>query len=198
MKVVKENEKKNNLVSWCFEPSQRLGVTEYQFWSITYSAHKSFNINHNISTAQLLQTYRDKHTKSQTFYITVQIFLHINWTREHKRTNHTTVDHLYNSGWLHVGFMLQQLITQVQFKRFKCRRDYRLNSFFLRTARERNELPQEIVDSQSFDISTARGSNQQSLQPLYTPSPTFNFFSSLFVFFLTPLYISKSQPFDGV
>ena len=53
-------------VCWCFEPSQPLGVTSglnTNFnLSLSYSAKKSFNINHNISTAQLFQTYT--HTKS--------------------------------------------------------------------------------------------------------------------------------------
>ena len=47
--------------------------------SLSYSAYKLFNINHNISTAQLFQTYTHKithvSTKPQTFYITVKIFL---------------------------------------------------------------------------------------------------------------------------
>ena len=52
------------LVSWCFEPSQPLGVTlglnTNPNLSVSYSAHKSFNINHNISTAHLV-----KHTHSK-------------------------------------------------------------------------------------------------------------------------------------
>ena len=46
---------KNNLVSWCFEVSQPLGITEVLKTnfnpSLGYSAHKSFNTSHNISTA---------------------------------------------------------------------------------------------------------------------------------------------------
>ena len=74
-------------VCWCFEPSQSLGAASglntNSNLSLSYSAHKSFNINQHISTAQLLQTcthtkshifYNNK--KTQTFYITVKIFLH--------------------------------------------------------------------------------------------------------------------------
>ena len=43
---------------WCFEPSQPLGVTSglntNSNQSLSYSAHKSFNINHNISTVALM------------------------------------------------------------------------------------------------------------------------------------------------
>ena len=43
---------------WCFEPSQPLGVTsglnKNSDLSLSYSAHKSFNINHNISTVALM------------------------------------------------------------------------------------------------------------------------------------------------
>ena len=56
-------------VGWCFEPSQLVGVTSglnTNFnLSLSYSAHKSYNINHNISTAQLFQTYT--HTKPHIF-----------------------------------------------------------------------------------------------------------------------------------
>ena len=59
----------SQLVSLCFEPSQLLwvtsGVNTNSNLSLSYSSHKSFNINHNISTAQLLQTYT--HTKSHIF-----------------------------------------------------------------------------------------------------------------------------------
>ena len=55
------------LVSWCFEPSQPLGVTSglnTKFGlSLSYSAHKSPDIDHNIPTAQLFQSYTHKHTK---------------------------------------------------------------------------------------------------------------------------------------
>ena len=61
------------LVSWCFEPSQALGVTSglntTSNQSLSYSAHKSLNIDHNISTPQLFQTYThtsDRTTKSTT------------------------------------------------------------------------------------------------------------------------------------
>ena len=54
-----------------FEPSQPLAVTSglntNSNLSLNYSAHKSFNINHNISTAQLFKTYTQ--TKSHTFSI---------------------------------------------------------------------------------------------------------------------------------
>ena len=47
------------LVSSCFEPSQPLGVTSGLNTtfnqSLSYSAHKSLNIDHNISTAQLFE-----------------------------------------------------------------------------------------------------------------------------------------------
>ena len=56
-------------VCWCFEPSQSLGAASglntNSNLSLSYSAHKSFNINHNISTAQLFQTHT--HTKSHIF-----------------------------------------------------------------------------------------------------------------------------------
>ena len=46
-------------VSRCFEPSHPLGVTPglntNSNLSLSYSAHESFNISHNISTAQLFQ-----------------------------------------------------------------------------------------------------------------------------------------------
>ena len=70
-------EEENLLFSQCFEPSQPLGVTSglntNSNLSLTYSTHRSFNINRNISTAQLFQTYTHKisiiSTKPQTFYI---------------------------------------------------------------------------------------------------------------------------------
>ena len=56
-------------VGWCFEPSQPLGVTSglnrNSNLSLSFSAHESFNTNHNSSTAQLFQTYT--HTKSHIF-----------------------------------------------------------------------------------------------------------------------------------
>ena len=54
------------LVSCCFEPSQPLGVTSglntTSDQTLTYSAHMSFNIIHNISTAQLFHTHTHTHT----------------------------------------------------------------------------------------------------------------------------------------
>ena len=45
------------LVSWCLEPSQLLAIISELKTnvnpSLSYSAHKSFNTNYNISTAQL-------------------------------------------------------------------------------------------------------------------------------------------------
>ena len=52
-----ERKRETELVCWCFEPSQLRGVTPglntNSYPSLSYSAHKSFNINHNISTTQL-------------------------------------------------------------------------------------------------------------------------------------------------
>ena len=52
-----------------FSPVNRYGFTSGLNTNSnpSYSAHKSFNINHNISTAQLFKTYT--HTKSHTFSI---------------------------------------------------------------------------------------------------------------------------------
>ena len=54
------------IVSWCFEPCQPLEVTSglntNSDLSLSYSAHKSSNINHNISTAQSFHTYIQNHT----------------------------------------------------------------------------------------------------------------------------------------
>ena len=52
-------------VCWCLEASPPLGLNTNSNPSLSYSAHKSFNINHNISTAQLFQTYT--HTKPHIF-----------------------------------------------------------------------------------------------------------------------------------
>ena len=53
------------LVSWCFEPSQLLGITSglntNSNLSLNYSARKSFNTNHNISTI-ILNIYTHKIT----------------------------------------------------------------------------------------------------------------------------------------
>ena len=58
------------LVSWCFEPSQPLGVTSGLNMTFnqchSYSARKTLNIDRNISTAQLFQTYTHTYTKSHT------------------------------------------------------------------------------------------------------------------------------------
>ena len=55
-------------VCWCFEPIQPLRVTsELNTNSNISLAHKSFNINHNISTVQLFQTYTNTHTQSRIF-----------------------------------------------------------------------------------------------------------------------------------
>ena len=58
-------------VSWCFEPSQLLGVTPglntISNQSVSYSAHKSLNIDHNISVAQLFQTYTHTYPKLHIF-----------------------------------------------------------------------------------------------------------------------------------
>ena len=73
-------------VSWCFEPSQPLEVTSglntTSNQSLSYSAHKSVNIDHNISTAQLFETHKISHisTKPKLFCITVEILLHIKST----------------------------------------------------------------------------------------------------------------------
>ena len=59
---IQQKEEEEDLVSWCFELSQPLGVTlalnTNSNLSFSYSAHKSFNVNHNISTAHLFQTYK--------------------------------------------------------------------------------------------------------------------------------------------
>ena len=71
-------------VSWCFEPSQPLGILSglktNSKPSLSYSAHKPSKANKNISTAQLFQTYTHIHkithisTKPQLFCITVKMF----------------------------------------------------------------------------------------------------------------------------
>ena len=66
------------LASWCFEPRQPLAVTSGLNTNsnpASYSAHKSFNINHNISTAQLFQTYRHEHTQNHTYFYKITNFL---------------------------------------------------------------------------------------------------------------------------
>ena len=72
----------SQLVNWCYEPSQPLGVTSglntNSNLSLSYSAHKSFNINHNIFTAQLFKAYARAHTRTLTHthtHIKSHIFL---------------------------------------------------------------------------------------------------------------------------
>ena len=68
-------------VSWCLEPSQTLRVTSglntNSNLSLSYSAHKSFDINHNISIAQLFQTYT--HTQHHTYFNKTTSFLYHSW-----------------------------------------------------------------------------------------------------------------------
>ena len=97
-RIQRRSQKKNRprfiqggwLVSWCFEPSQPLGVTSGLNTNsdlfLSYSAHESPNIDHNISTAQLFQIYTQItriSTKPHTFYIIVKIFLHVNFTSKY-------------------------------------------------------------------------------------------------------------------
>ena len=112
--------------SWCFEPSQPLGGTPglntNSNQSLSYSAHKSFNINHDISTSQLYQTYTHTQitpvfTKAQTFYITVKLFLHT--ARKEKRQTHQTKCH---SGWMEKCEREKKLDdTSTELKVWKCR-----------------------------------------------------------------------------
>ena len=68
-------------VSWCLEPSQTLRVTSglntNSNLSLSYSAHKSFDINHNISIAKLFQTYT--HTQHHTYFNKTTSFLYHSW-----------------------------------------------------------------------------------------------------------------------
>ena len=81
-------------------PVNRQGVTSglntNSDLCLSYSAHKSFDISHNVSPAQLLQTNTHTHThththttthnistKSQSPSITVKIFLHTKFTSAH-------------------------------------------------------------------------------------------------------------------
>ena len=61
------------LVSRCFEPSQPLGITsglKTNFHpSLSYSAHKSFKTNHNISTAQFKYFTTHTHTYAHTIFL---------------------------------------------------------------------------------------------------------------------------------
>ena len=92
-RVKKRPIKENLFVCWCFKPSQLPGVTSglnTNFnLSLCYSAHKSFNINHNISTAQLFQTYTHTHkithnyAKPQIFSVTVKICVHAKFTSKY-------------------------------------------------------------------------------------------------------------------
>ena len=57
------------IVSWCFQPSQSLGTTSglktNSNPSLTYSAHKSLNINQNVFTATYF-THTHAHTCTHT------------------------------------------------------------------------------------------------------------------------------------
>ena len=78
------------LVSWCFAPSQQLGITSglntNSDLSLSYSTHKAPNIDYNnyfySTVISSIYTHTHTHiitrisTKPQTFCITVKIFLH--------------------------------------------------------------------------------------------------------------------------
>ena len=81
------------LVSWCFEPSQPLGIvsrlkTDFNP-SLSYLANKSFNANHNISAAQIKYFTQNPHnifvesnsisTAQLKYFFTQNLLQHISY-----------------------------------------------------------------------------------------------------------------------
>ena len=75
------------LVGWCFKPGQPQGIISRLKTnsnpSLSYSAHKSFKTNLNISTAQFKYFTTHTHnisTEVKYFFVTITIFLYIKFT----------------------------------------------------------------------------------------------------------------------
>ena len=69
------------LIGWGFEPSRPLGIISglktNSNPSLSYSAHKSFNTNHNICAAQLFHTYIHAQTHTHGTLTHTHIHTHI-------------------------------------------------------------------------------------------------------------------------
>ena len=76
--IIDNGHKAGLLVSWCFEPCQPLGVTSglktNSNLSLSYPAHQSFNIYHNILQHSYFE-HTHMHTQNHT-YLNKPIHLH--------------------------------------------------------------------------------------------------------------------------